>query len=165
MGGLLAWTSMFGRELGHRCRLSSARLGVCRLLGAPEARGGPTTHASLEFDLGFLKTSQEQTQLPRATTPGPHWKTRKSFSRSTLGGQKGFSETALKSGMVSESAGSDRRGGCAEGASAVWRRVSRRRPPRPCVACTSWRVWRPPPRRACLEPASVISDPALTLCQ
>ncbi|XP_012902708.1 mitochondrial tRNA-specific 2-thiouridylase 1 isoform X2 [Mustela lutreola] len=46
----------------------------------------------------------EQTQLPRATTPGPHWKTRKSFSRSTLGGQKGFSETALKSEMVSQDA-------------------------------------------------------------
>lgn len=140
MEGLLAWTSVFGRELGHRCRLSSARLSICRLLGAPKARGGPTTHASLEFDLGFLKTSQEQTQLPRATTPGPHWKTRKSFSRSTLGGQKGFSETALKSEMVSKSAGSDRRGGCAEGASGVWRQVSWRRPPRPCVACTSWRV-------------------------
>ncbi|XP_032738657.1 mitochondrial tRNA-specific 2-thiouridylase 1 isoform X2 [Lontra canadensis] len=46
----------------------------------------------------------EQTQSPRATTPGPHWKTRKSLSRSTLGDQKGFSETALKSGTVSQDA-------------------------------------------------------------
>ncbi|XP_011227707.1 mitochondrial tRNA-specific 2-thiouridylase 1 isoform X2 [Ailuropoda melanoleuca] len=46
----------------------------------------------------------EQMQSPRVTTPEPPLKTRKSFSRSTLGGQKGFSEIDLKLEMVSQDA-------------------------------------------------------------
>ncbi|XP_029809591.1 mitochondrial tRNA-specific 2-thiouridylase 1 isoform X5 [Suricata suricatta] len=46
----------------------------------------------------------EQTRLPRATMPEPRWRTRKSFSRSTLRGQKGFSETDLKFEMVPQDA-------------------------------------------------------------
>ncbi|XP_011839443.1 PREDICTED: mitochondrial tRNA-specific 2-thiouridylase 1 isoform X3 [Mandrillus leucophaeus] len=42
--------------------------------------------------------------LPQATTQELHWKMKKSFSRSTLRGQKGFSEIGLKLGMVSQDA-------------------------------------------------------------
>ncbi|XP_046921953.1 mitochondrial tRNA-specific 2-thiouridylase 1 isoform X3 [Lynx rufus] len=46
----------------------------------------------------------EQTRSPQVTMPEPHWKMRKSFSRSTLRGQKGFSEIDLKLEMVSQDA-------------------------------------------------------------
>nr|XP_037863238.1 mitochondrial tRNA-specific 2-thiouridylase 1 isoform X4 [Chlorocebus sabaeus]XP_037863239.1 mitochondrial tRNA-specific 2-thiouridylase 1 isoform X4 [Chlorocebus sabaeus] len=42
--------------------------------------------------------------LPQATTQELHWKMKKSFSRSTLRGQKGFSEIGLKLEMVSQDA-------------------------------------------------------------
>ncbi|XP_011917905.1 PREDICTED: mitochondrial tRNA-specific 2-thiouridylase 1 isoform X4 [Cercocebus atys] len=45
-----------------------------------------------------------QMLLPQATTQELHWKMKKSFSRSTLRGQKGFSEIGLKLGMVSQDA-------------------------------------------------------------
>lgn len=43
-------------------------------------------------------------QWPQVTTRERHWKMKKSFSRSTLRGQKGFSEIDLKLGMVSKGA-------------------------------------------------------------
>ncbi|XP_047721830.1 mitochondrial tRNA-specific 2-thiouridylase 1 isoform X3 [Prionailurus viverrinus] len=46
----------------------------------------------------------EQTRSPQVTMPEPHWKMKKSFSRSTLRGQKGFSEIDLKLEMVSQDA-------------------------------------------------------------
>ncbi|XP_041610637.1 mitochondrial tRNA-specific 2-thiouridylase 1 isoform X5 [Vulpes lagopus] len=46
----------------------------------------------------------EQMLSPQVTMPEPHWKMRKSFSRSTLGSQKGFSEIDLKLEMVSQDA-------------------------------------------------------------
>ncbi|XP_009215777.2 mitochondrial tRNA-specific 2-thiouridylase 1 isoform X9 [Papio anubis] len=42
--------------------------------------------------------------LPQVTTQELHWKMKKSFSRSTLRGQKGFSEIGLKLEMVSQDA-------------------------------------------------------------
>ncbi|XP_037863239.2 mitochondrial tRNA-specific 2-thiouridylase 1 isoform X4 [Chlorocebus sabaeus] len=45
-----------------------------------------------------------QMPLPQATTQELHWKMKKSFSRSTLRGQKGFSEIGLKLEMVSQDA-------------------------------------------------------------
>lgn len=45
-----------------------------------------------------------QMQWPRVTTQERRWKMKKSFSRSTLRGQKGFSEIDLKLGMVSQDA-------------------------------------------------------------
>ncbi|XP_011753194.1 mitochondrial tRNA-specific 2-thiouridylase 1 isoform X7 [Macaca nemestrina] len=42
--------------------------------------------------------------LPQATTQELHWKMKKFFSRSTLRGQKGFSEIGLKLEMVSQDA-------------------------------------------------------------
>ncbi|XP_036905257.1 mitochondrial tRNA-specific 2-thiouridylase 1 isoform X3 [Sturnira hondurensis] len=46
----------------------------------------------------------EQTRLPRATTQGPPWRTKKSFSRSTSRGQEGFSETDSRLETVSQEA-------------------------------------------------------------
>ncbi|XP_015006061.1 mitochondrial tRNA-specific 2-thiouridylase 1 isoform X6 [Macaca nemestrina] len=45
-----------------------------------------------------------QMPLPQATTQELHWKMKKFFSRSTLRGQKGFSEIGLKLEMVSQDA-------------------------------------------------------------
>jgi hypothetical protein len=42
--------------------------------------------------------------LPQATTPGLHWKMKKSFTRSMLRDQKDFSEIDLKLEIVSSSA-------------------------------------------------------------
>ncbi|XP_077614161.1 mitochondrial tRNA-specific 2-thiouridylase 1 isoform X3 [Crocuta crocuta] len=52
----------------------------------------------------MLWTILEQMQSPRVTMPERRWKMRKSFSRSTLRGQKGFSETDLKLEIVSQDA-------------------------------------------------------------
>ncbi|XP_023365190.1 mitochondrial tRNA-specific 2-thiouridylase 1 isoform X4 [Otolemur garnettii] len=46
----------------------------------------------------------EQMPLPQVTMQEPRWKMKRSFSRSTLRGQKGFSEIGLKSDMVSQDA-------------------------------------------------------------
>ncbi|XP_066214804.1 mitochondrial tRNA-specific 2-thiouridylase 1 isoform X3 [Saccopteryx leptura] len=46
----------------------------------------------------------EQMQLPQVTMHGHPWRMRKFFSRSTLRGQKGFSEIDLKSEIVSQEA-------------------------------------------------------------
>ncbi|XP_025875518.1 mitochondrial tRNA-specific 2-thiouridylase 1 isoform X2 [Vulpes vulpes] len=46
----------------------------------------------------------EQMLSPQVTMPEPHWKMRKSFSRSTLRSQKGFSEIDLKLETVSQDA-------------------------------------------------------------
>ncbi|KAF6122326.1 tRNA 5-methylaminomethyl-2-thiouridylate methyltransferase [Phyllostomus discolor] len=46
----------------------------------------------------------EPTLLPRATTRGPRWRTKRSSSRSTSAGRKGFSGTGSRSETVSQEA-------------------------------------------------------------
>lgn len=75
--------------------------------GKPSGGGSPgwcwprPASAGPKPDPCVFKTSQERTQLPRVTTHGRPWKMRRSSSRSTLRGQRGFSETDLKLEMVS----------------------------------------------------------------
>lgn len=64
---------------------------------------GPAS-AVLHLDPCALNPSQEQMQLPQVTMRGLPWKTKKSFSRSTLRGPQDSSETDLKLDMVSKSA-------------------------------------------------------------
>ncbi|XP_036015492.1 mitochondrial tRNA-specific 2-thiouridylase 1 isoform X5 [Mus musculus] len=68
----------------------------------------PTSTAiSISSSVAFITmlwTILEQMPLPLATTPGPHWRMRKSLSKSTLRSLTGCSEIDLKSETVSQDA-------------------------------------------------------------
>lgn len=69
--------------------------------GSPRPR---PASASLKRVVVLLKPSQEQTPWPRGTMRGRRRRMRRSSGRSTSGGQRGSSGTALKLGAVSERA-------------------------------------------------------------